>query len=171
MGSDVLFWCVWRMQECTHIHTINKHFLKEKAKERTLKKLKWELSPWNARATAGGPENLPGACMSWCTFVIPALGGSVESLFGTCWSTSLSSSASKCHFSASWHILILCDLQASEGPYLKKQCVQLRMTSGIVLWLLHAHTNTRMCTLAHMCKSTDMTMHTHQNQKIPLKTS
>jgi hypothetical protein len=27
MGSDVLFWCVWRGQWCTHIHKINKYIL------------------------------------------------------------------------------------------------------------------------------------------------
>jgi hypothetical protein len=24
MGSDALFWCVWRQLQCTHIHKINK---------------------------------------------------------------------------------------------------------------------------------------------------
>jgi hypothetical protein len=23
MGSDALFWCVWRQLQCTHIHKIN----------------------------------------------------------------------------------------------------------------------------------------------------
>jgi hypothetical protein len=29
MGSDGLFWCVWREQWCTHLHKINKSFLKK----------------------------------------------------------------------------------------------------------------------------------------------
>jgi len=26
MGSDALFWCVWRQQQCTHIHKVDKSF-------------------------------------------------------------------------------------------------------------------------------------------------
>ena len=29
VGSDVLFWYVWREQQCTHIHKINKSFFKK----------------------------------------------------------------------------------------------------------------------------------------------
>jgi hypothetical protein len=29
MGSDAFFWCVWREQQCTNIHKINKYFKKE----------------------------------------------------------------------------------------------------------------------------------------------
>jgi hypothetical protein len=29
MGSDTLFWCVWRQLQCTHIHKINSFFLKK----------------------------------------------------------------------------------------------------------------------------------------------
>jgi hypothetical protein len=28
MGSDALFWCVWRQRQCAHIHKINKSFKK-----------------------------------------------------------------------------------------------------------------------------------------------
>ena len=34
MGSDALFWCVWRQRQCTHIHKINK-LLKKKRKEKS----------------------------------------------------------------------------------------------------------------------------------------
>jgi hypothetical protein len=34
MGSDTLFWCIWRQLQCTHIHKINKSFLKRKFKKR-----------------------------------------------------------------------------------------------------------------------------------------
>jgi hypothetical protein len=30
MGSDALFWCVWRQLQCSHIHKINKSFKKKK---------------------------------------------------------------------------------------------------------------------------------------------
>jgi hypothetical protein len=32
MGSDALFWCVWRQLQCTHIHQINKQIFKKKKK-------------------------------------------------------------------------------------------------------------------------------------------
>jgi hypothetical protein len=30
MGSDALFWCVWRQLQCTHIQKMNKSFLKKR---------------------------------------------------------------------------------------------------------------------------------------------
>jgi len=35
MGSDALFWCIWRQLQCTHIHKINN----------SLKKFIWEFHP------------------------------------------------------------------------------------------------------------------------------
>jgi len=33
MGSNALFWCVWRQEQYTHIHKINKSLKKERKKE------------------------------------------------------------------------------------------------------------------------------------------
>jgi type VI protein secretion system component VasK len=33
MRSDVLFWCVWRQLQCTHINKINKSLKEEEEKE------------------------------------------------------------------------------------------------------------------------------------------
>jgi hypothetical protein len=46
MGSDALFWCVWRKQQCIHINKGNKSLLKKKNLERMYSS-KTDESWWN----------------------------------------------------------------------------------------------------------------------------
>jgi hypothetical protein len=44
MGSDALFWCVWREQWCTHIYKINKYILEKKRRGKKRKEKKRRFS-------------------------------------------------------------------------------------------------------------------------------
>jgi hypothetical protein len=73
MGSDALFWCVWRKLQCTHIHKIiNNSSKKTKKKKEGRKERKKEGKKERTKNKAELSLLYPFAsCSNWCLHLQP----------------------------------------------------------------------------------------------------